>query len=110
MDIPPDEIDELKALFKTVMEAVEAGVKYFLLSDSRLPSGCRPDRCDLLLCPIPRDGYPSRLFFSAQVTSTSQRSWAKHRILERDWFVCSWKDGGQSRLAQMVIAHLEAVK
>ena len=47
----------------------EGGITFISLEGLRLPQGCDPPACDALLCPAPRDGYPSRLFLSVKVKS-----------------------------------------
>jgi hypothetical protein len=110
MVFPRDEIEEVKALFGPVEVGNEGSLPYLRFRGVHLPQGCQPERCDLLLCPTDRDGYASRLFFSAEVSGNQQRSWTRYRILEGDWYAYSWKDGGQKRLAQKMAAHLEALK
>ena len=112
MDFPDDQIAELKALFPGVARDDEGEQAFFLIPQLVLPDGCNPQQVDALLCPSARDGYPSRLFFAAQVASKRSRNWGKNevRILERNWFAYSWKVKETLRLAQMVAAHLEALR
>lgn len=107
-----DEIRELVRQHPETQEGTEAGVRYFLIPNLRLPDGCTPDKADALLCPAGRDGYPSRLFFSSTITSRHVRNWnaSNVRILERNWFAVSWRVNANLRLAQMVAAHLEAFR
>ena len=107
MSLPDDQIRELARLFPGVQQAVEGGVTFFQIPQLNLPAGCTPERVDALLCPRPRDGYPSRLFLAEQVRS---RSWSTARILERNWYMVSWRTREGLRLAQMVLAHLDAFK
>jgi hypothetical protein len=82
-------------------------VTFLLIPQLFLPAGCTPECIEALLCPTARDGYPSRLFLAAQV---KPRSWSTARILERNWFMVSWRIREGLRLAQMVLAHLGAFK
>lgn len=107
MTLPDDQVRELARLFPGVQQANEGGVTFFLIPKLSLPAGCTPERVDALLCPTARDGYPSRLFLAEQVTS---RSWSTARILERNWHMVSWRIREGPRLAQMVMAHLDAFK
>src|SRR5262245_62170091 len=92
MAFPDDEIDELKSLYGKILQASESGVLYFLLPQVPLPDGCTPERVDCLLCPVPRDGYSSRLFFAEQPRCRATPNWnAQARILERNWFGFSWR-------------------
>ena len=111
MTLPEDQLDELKRFFSSAACAKEAGITYILLPNAVLPSGCNPGSTDLLLCPAERDGYPSRLYFSAQISSPKQLNWnGSIRVLERNWFAYSWKVEAGLRLAQMIQAHLQAFK
>jgi hypothetical protein len=113
MSFPTEQIAELRALVPGVMACEEAAVTYFLLPGIQLPAGCKPSTVDALLCPTPRDGYESRLFFSQVVTSSTHRNWNVHntRIVDRQWSAFSWKTNKPGlRLAQMVAEHLSALK
>ena len=107
-----EQVDELTRLFPDVEEAVEGGVRYFLIPSLRLPPGRTPEQVDALLCPSPRDGYPSRLFLAQPVVGGRGSNWnsSNVRILERNWFAVSWRVNPNLRLAQMVAAHLEAFR
>ena len=76
----------------------------------RLPSGCSPAICDALLCPVPRDDYPSRLYLSEKVGSPYDRNWnvSNARIGERNWFAFSWKAQlpNTATLSQILVVHL----
>lgn len=112
MPINDDEVRELVRHHPGVEEATEGGVTYYLIPGLRLPEGCTPAVVDALLCPTAREGYPSRLFLSTAVSCRTARNWnaSNVRILERNWFAISWKVNASLRLAQMVAAHLEALR
>jgi hypothetical protein len=113
MSFPSDQIAELRTLAPGASVCQEGAVSYFLLPGLRMPPGCSPESVDALLCPTPRDGYESRLFFSQLVTSTSARNWhvTNTRIVDRPWSAFSWKTNKTGlRLAQMVVEHLCALK
>ncbi len=112
MEFPPDQIEELKILADGVASAEEGGFAYLLLPSLQLPPGCSPEKVDALLCPVPRDGYPSRLFFAQQITSREQRNWnvTGVRILEGNWYAFSWIVPAGLRLAQLVGAHLKGLR
>lgn len=112
-EFPPDQLAELKALFPGVSIGEEGDFTYFLIPSLRLPDGCQPEVVDALLCPLPRDGYESRLFYSQQINARVARNWHVQNllILERKWFGFSWKTNREGlRLAQMVMEHLCALK
>jgi len=111
MTLPDDQVGELKKFYPAAVCAREAGITYVLLPDATLPSGCKPTSVDLLLCPAAREGYPSRLYFAMQVSSSKQLNWnGTTRVLERNWFAFSWMIPADIRLAQMVQAHLQAFR
>lgn len=109
---PEDQVAELKLLCPDVSRVEEAGCTFLLLPGLYLPEGCNPARTDALLCPTPRDGYASRLFFAERVQSKPERNWNATgvRIAERNWHAYSWKTNPNLRLAQMVAAHLRALQ
>lgn len=101
--------DELKAYCAKLSALSEAETTFFLLESLPLPQGCDPEKCDALLCPTAREGYPSRLYFSALVTSPYSRNWnvSNVRICERNWFAFSWKvELPNATLRQLLLAHL----
>jgi hypothetical protein len=112
MQFADDQVRELARLYAGVQQAVEIEVTYFLIRDLELPAGCIPATVDSLLCPTLRDGYQSRLFFATQVSGGPARNWNATgvRILERNWYAVSWKTREGLRLAQMVSAHLDALR
>lgn len=113
MIITDDQIKELKVLWPGVQRYVEVGVDYLFIPQLSLPAGCQPAVVDALLCPTPRDGYPSRLFYSQQIQSAQSRNWhvQNARIIEKNWFTFSWKTGDEPRrLAQMVFAHIKGLQ
>lgn len=104
-----EETDELKRYCAKLSVFQEAGVNFIYMEGLRLPSGCEPSVCDVLLCPVQKDGYPSRLYLSTQVRSPYTRNWNGHnvRIGERNWFAFSWKvELTHPTLAQLLVAHL----
>jgi len=110
-ELPPDQVEELRRVHGALERAEEGGLTYVLLANLRLPDGCSPEATDALLCPTPRDGYDSRLFFATQVQSTKPVAWGGPvRILDRNWYVYSWRlNSGGLRLAQMLSMHLRAL-
>lgn len=107
-----EQLAELKKVFPGVKQFEEGGFVYFLLPSIKLPENCTPDQVDALFCPMDRDGYPSRLFFSQQVQPKTSRNWnaVNIRILERNWFAFSWTvpPSGLS-LVNVIGAHLRAL-
>jgi hypothetical protein len=114
MNVPEDQVEELKAAFSAVLAAQEGGITYFLIPNLALPSGSDPSVVDALLCPTAdRHGYPSRLFFAQQIRSPKALNWNTNgvRILERNWYAYSWKINQQGlRLMQILALHLKALQ
>lgn len=109
---PPEQIEELKAYCQSLKGISEGGVFYFLLENIRLPDGCSPSQCDVLLRPSSSDGYNSRLFFSALVTSPYPRNWTvtNARVGERNWMAFSWQiNQTELTLAELLREHLSAL-
>jgi hypothetical protein len=109
MEYPEEQLHELKRYCNKLKAVPEGGVIFLFLEGLRLPVGCTPPVCNGLLCPVPRDGYPSRLFLSVQVSPPFTRNWnvSNARIAESNWFAFSWKvDLVNPTLAQLLIAHL----
>jgi hypothetical protein len=109
MTYPQEQIDELKGYCDKVSALPEGGVTFLYLQGLRLPAGCEPAVCDGLLCPMERDGYPSRLYLSVQVRSGYTRNWnvSNARIGEKNWFAFSWRaNPANPTLAQILISHL----
>lgn len=111
MDFPQDQIDELKKIAPSISIAVEGGYTFIYIEKLKLPDGCKPEVVDALLCPAPRDGYMSRLFFAEQITGCPARNWNGNiRVLNKNWFAISWKVGSGYSLAQMLSVHLNAIR
>lgn len=111
------QIEELKRIYPGVLAATEGDTTFYFIPNIRLPDHCDPKVVDGLLCPVLREGYHTRLYFSQQVNRPpssdpkKKQNWSGSvRILERNWFVLSWQvpDGTSRRLVQMVCEHLEA--
>jgi hypothetical protein len=75
MSYPAEQIEGLKLYCNKLSAVAEGGMTYFFLESLRLPDGCDPPRCDALLCPFPKDGYPSRLYLASQVGCGFTRNW-----------------------------------
>jgi hypothetical protein len=112
MSFPADQVQELKLLAPGLSSCEEGGYTYFLLSSFPLPVGCHPEQTDLLLCPMPRDGYTSRLYFADHMSCRASLNWnGTVRVLERNWQAFSWQiNQTDLRLAQMVLTHLRALQ
>jgi len=109
MEYSKEQTDDLKLYCDKVSMLVEGNVTFFHLEGLRLPTGCTPPVCDALLCPIPRENYPSRLYLSKRIAGPYTRNWnaSDARIGERNWFAFSWKvELAGTTLTQLLLAHL----
>ncbi len=101
------ELEELKLICPGAAEIPEGNITYVLLPDLQVPNY---GRVDGLLCPQDRDGYPTRLFLAVQIPGKGA-NWSQHRILDRSWWSCSFKDVWSSmRLAEILAAHLGGLR
>jgi hypothetical protein len=107
-----EQLTELAVMHPGVAMATEGGTTFYRIPTLRLPSGCSPAAVDALLCPSARDGYPSRLYYSAQIQSPNSLNWHVQgvQILGQKWWAISWRTAEGLRLAQMVRAHLDAFR
>jgi hypothetical protein len=106
-----DEVIEMKTAFAGLATASEGGTGFILIPSLSLPAGCNPPIIDALLCPSPRDGYPSRLFLSSRIMHKGPgQNWNSDQvILGKRWFAVSWRvDQSATRLLAILAAHLEA--
>lgn len=111
MIFPQEQIEELKRIAPNLCLAEEGGYPYILIEQLQLPDGCQPASADVLLCPKPRDGYASRLFFQQVITEIPARNWNGNiRVLERNWWAMSWRVPEGLRLAEILLIHLKALK
>ena len=110
-DISNDQIEEINRLFNGTSSYKEGGYVYFYIPDLQMPEGCNPEKVDVLLCPMPRDGYNSRLFFAEKIQSLKSQNWNVNgvRILEKNWHAFSWKVPQNLRLSQMIAIHLKGL-
>ena len=109
MPYPAEQIEDLKRYCVKLSALSEGGVTYLQMEGLRLPVGCEPTVCDALLCPVEKDGYPSRLYFSARIVSAYTQNWncSNARIGERNWFAFSWRVSLVAlTLTQLLIGHL----
>jgi hypothetical protein len=109
VEFPAEQIEALKRLFPNLSSATEGGVTFFLMDKVVLPEGCSPREVSALLCPTAREGYPSRLFISAQVEHPKKANWnpaGGSVILGRQWWALSWKVKEGQPLVQLVLDHL----
>lgn len=113
MTIPQEQLDELKRVYSDIATAEEGGRAYIRINKLSLPRGCSPQVVTALLCPVPRDGYESRLFFSQAIQHKGKgTNWNAKGvcILGENWWAFSWKIGSANQtLISKVLGHLEAM-
>lgn len=106
-----EEINELKTIAPNLSVAQEGGYTYIKIDGLLLPDGCVPSVVDALLCPMPRDGYNSRLFFSEQIAGGPTYNWNGNiRVLERNWCAISWQTQTGLRLSEILSVQLKALR
>ncbi len=108
---PEEQLEALKKYCSKLSAFAEGGVTFLYLENLRLPQGCIPGVCDALLCPVNRDGYPSRLFFSAEAASLRSQKWnmADAHIGGKNWWAFSWRHTlTNPTLVQLLVEHLTA--
>lgn len=109
MDYDEDQVAGLKEYCKKVSLLEECGVTFLFMEELRFPEGCSPNVCNGLLCPVPREGYPSRLYLSCKVSCPYEKNWnvSEARIGEWNWYAFSWKvERPNLTLPELLIAHL----
>jgi len=102
----------LDAISSGVSTFADAGQRYVHVPTLRLPEGCTRDVLATLVCMDTRDGYPTRLFFSEQFSTTARAlNWtAPVAIGGQTWYAFSWKDVPSStRPVEVLIGHLAAL-
>lgn len=105
-----DDLDDIRELCPGAALMIEAGVRYIFFPGLRLPLGRKPELCDALLCLSGRDGYPTRLFLSVQLTDRGA-NWRQYRIFDRTWHSWSWNGVPPSlRPAQILAEHMRALQ
>jgi hypothetical protein len=105
-----DELVELVCLFPGAKRCEEGGAVFYYIPILPLPIGCIPAQTEALLCPTPRDGYPSRLYFAQQVQGPVKLNWnTTCRILERTWYAFSWSGVPGGQLKKLIWAYVRAL-
>lgn len=106
-----DQVRELQRFYPGTKVIPEGGINFLFLPEIELPSGCLPEMTDALLCPEPRDGYHTRLFYSKKIEGIPQKNWnGVLRVCDKNWYSYSWKSQGGMNLIQMVRYHLSTLK
>lgn len=108
---PESELNELKQIAPSLSIAEEGGYRYLLIDNLKLPNGCSPSTTQALLCPDPKDGYQSRLYFESVISGKAGLNWnGSLRILDKTWYSYSWKTDPGLRLAEKLMVHLKALR
>jgi hypothetical protein len=111
MSYPQDQIDQLKAISPLLSTAEEGGITYIVFESLSLPENCTPSTVRALLCPVPRDGYQSRLYFSVMPGGCPALNWNGNiRVLGETWYAFSWLTAPNLRLSEMLLMHLKPLR
>ncbi len=103
------ELARLRALSPNAELWTEAGGPLVYMPDLTVQSGGAKHKVDALLCPRPRDGYLTRLFFS--VPLGGGRAWTPYAIMAGNWFAFSWQGiSADQPWLDILASHLEAAK
>lgn len=111
--------DELNLLCGGAKEMQEGGSIYIFLPNLTLPANCTPNRVDALLrlSSTTLNDYPTRLFFSQQITVNPPQAkplnWNAINtvIFQRPWFAFSWTGVvNEGRPAEIIAQHLSAFR
>ena len=104
------QLEELKRFYPDAKLIPEGGINFIYIPELILPLGCTPDKIEALLCPILRDGYPTRLFYSQKIAGIPAKNWNGNiRICDRSWVSYSWKSRDGMELLEMVRYHLSTL-
>jgi hypothetical protein len=101
---------ELRTICADAKEMTEGGYTFVYLPCLGIRTGDQAVTVDALLCLQARDGYPTRLFVSQQISGRGN-NWTTHRILDRTWYTWSWNYvGSDMRPAQILAEHVRALR
>lgn len=110
MKTTEEQLTELQRFYPNAEVIPEGGIDFIFIPNLKLPSGCIPDTVDSLLCPVTRDGYSSRLFYSQKIDGIPLKNWNGNlRICDRNWVSYSWKSKSGMQLLEMVRYHLSTL-
>jgi hypothetical protein len=101
-----ESFEELKKNFPDAFE-YEEGYEYISIPELKLSETIN---VSALLCPQPREGYNSRLFFSKKFPLTEEKPWTEFYINDKLWYAYSWKTPTGLSLIQMIGNHIKARK
>lgn len=112
---PQEQIEVLKSVYPTLSLMEEGSFNFIQIENLKLPEGCEPRMVKGLLCPMDRDGYPSRLFLSTKVGHRGAgKNWnpATGTLIRGEhWWAVSWKTARPDQtLLEMVLDHLGAFR
>lgn len=108
--LPEELLAELRTICEAAKEMTEGGYTFVYLPGLKILTGDQAVSDDALLCLQARDGYPTRLFLSQQVSGRGN-NWTTHRILDRTWYTWSWNYvSSNMRPAQVLAEHLRALR
>lgn len=107
MNSAEEQFLEVQRFYPDAIIIPEGGVNYVFIPDLELPSGCVPQKIDALLCPVLKNGYQSRLFYTQKIEGIASRNWNGNlRLCDRTWVSFSWKSKDGMSLLEMMRYHL----
>lgn len=110
MKTTEEQMTELQRFYPDAKVIPEGGIDFVFIPNLKLPSGCIPETVDALLCPVLRDGYHTRLFYSEKIAGIPPKNWNGNiRICDRSWVSYSWKSRDGMELLAMVRYHLSTL-
>ncbi|HKW22799.1 MAG TPA: hypothetical protein VJO13_15540 [Ktedonobacterales bacterium] len=108
-----EQVTDLQRIYPGSKRCEEGGTTFYFIPQLPLPPGCSPTSVDALLCPTPRDSYPSRLYFAERAQTPplpTPLNWnGSARILERNWYAFSWVEIPALPLVDLVQAYTRAL-
>jgi len=104
--INADRLKPFQAVYPEAKSLSDGGVDFIHIPKLIMPEGIQPSVVEALLCPQTRDGYATRLFLSAPITSRGS-NWRTYHILGRVWHSWSWQGvAANQELTQILLGHL----
>ncbi len=107
----PLDLAGMDSISAGVSTFADSGLRYVLVPALQIPSACNRTVVAALICMDTRDGYPTRLFLSEQVSTTARSlNWnTTTAIAGQTWHAFSWNYVQSSpRPVEVLIGHLAA--
>ena len=103
------DLADMKRFSPEASTFTDGGLRYIDMPKLRLPDTCTPQVVNALLCMDQREGYPTRLFFSAPIhTPTRAITWQTVSVAGTTWYAYSWNNVPSTTPVAVLIGHLHA--